>query len=184
MIDERLYQEYSNWLIDYDSLIKKVIDEKSPFSIRFKHVFDVVDYLYNKLIDEPEYTEEDHQIFVTGISYLSEQIYELDNVLVKFYDNDFEELEKNAKSVLLYLNIADFKNEMSILPEDERSDYSTLVNLYETVYKDYITKKAEVPNKIFENFNNVIEKIVNNLKLDYYSISDIFLEIADELGIV
>jgi hypothetical protein len=48
-------------------------------------VIEVIDYLYDKLIDDVTYTEEEDHIFQTGFYYIRRQMEEIINLLKKSY---------------------------------------------------------------------------------------------------
>ena len=77
MRDERVYHEYANWKLEHHDLLKYLVDNESDLTLRFKHVIDVTDYLYDKLIDDPNFSEEEDHIFETGFYYLFDQIEEI-----------------------------------------------------------------------------------------------------------
>ena len=70
MRDELKYHEYANWKMENHDLLKYLTENNSDLMIRFKHVLDVTDYLYNKLIDDPNFSEDEDQIFETGFLLL------------------------------------------------------------------------------------------------------------------
>src|SRR5690554_2096954 len=120
MKDELLYHEYAGWLLEYDKLIKSLKKLKSPIYDRFKNILDVVDYFYNKLIDDPEFNEEDHNIFETGFYYLFDQVEEIRSLLEEVYNYNIEDLNKEADKVNLLLTTIDFQNEL--ISHDEFDD--------------------------------------------------------------
>ena len=74
MRDELKYHEYANWKLEHHELLKYLTENNSNLMIRFKHVLDVTDYLYDKLIDSKIFSEDEDQIFETGFYYLFDQI--------------------------------------------------------------------------------------------------------------
>jgi hypothetical protein len=180
--DERIYHEYASWKMENHDLLKYLTDNNSDLIIRFKHVIDVTDYLYDKLIDDVTYTEEDDQIFETGFYYLFDQMEEILKLL-KLYNNNIKDLETRAKDVNLLLSTIDFQNELLSSEDFEQKDMDKLVSFEQEVLSK-LEKKEDVPFSMFEKLDHITLEMFSKLKIDYYPVNTIFLEIADELGIL
>lgn len=183
MRDEKVYHEYANWKIEHHDLLKYLIEHNSNLMIRFKHVIDVIDYLYDKLIDDPTYSEEEDQIFETGFYYLVDQIDQIDQLLKKSYQNNYEDLEKRSKDVNLLLNTIDFQNELLGLESFDEKDMEALILFEEKVMK-LLENKKDVPLTMYKELDQFSFELFKKLDVEYYPINNIFLEIADELGIL
>lgn len=85
MRDEKVYHEYASWKMENHDLLKYLVDNNSDLIIRFKHVIDVIDHLYDKLIDDPNFSDEEDHIFETGFYYLFDQIEEITGLLKTSY---------------------------------------------------------------------------------------------------
>ena len=160
--DESNYNEYVNWKIENDELLKKINSYDNDIFYRLKHVYDVIEYYYDKLIDDSSYSEEDDVIFQTGFYYLFEQFEEIKELLNNVYNKNYDEMMSNSKDVNLYLNVKEFQNE---------------------VY-DYLIKKEHAPEEVFLKLDNIMSNIYEELKTSFNSVNTIFLEIADELNIL
>ena len=163
-------------------LLKNLTENNSDLMIRFKHVLDVTDYLYNKLIDDPNFSEDEDQIFETGFYYLFDQIDKITQLL-KPYQNEFKALEKRAKEINLLLSAIDFQNELATLEDYDDTDMADLIDFEQEITKK-IENKEEVEEDMYEKLDRITFEIFNKLDVEYYPINDIFLEIADELGIL
>lgn len=183
MRDEKVYHEYANWKIENHELLTYLVEGNSDLIIRFKHVIDVTDYLYDKLIDDDQYTEEEDQIFETGYYYLFDQVEEIVKILKKSYHNNIKNLERRAKDVNLLLSAIDFQNELLGVENFEQRDMDRLVDFEQQVLKS-IESKEEIPVTKFEELDQMTLEMFTKLNVEYYPINDIFLEIADELGIL
>ncbi len=182
MKDELLYHEYAGWLLEYDKLIKSLKKLKSPIYDRIKNILDVVDYFYNKLIDDPEYNEEDHNIFETGFYYLFDQVEEIRGLLEEVYNNNIENLNKEADKVNLLLTTIDFQNELITYEEFDEKDMQFLLN-FETEIIEKLNKQINFDDKMFKKLDDETYKMFNKMDIEYYPIETIFLEIAYEIGI-
>lgn len=183
MRDERVYHEYANWKIENHDLLKYLMDSNSDLIIRFKHVLDVTDYLYDKLIDDQNYSDEEDHIFETGFYYAFDQLEQISQLLKENYQNDVKDLEKRANDVNLLLSAIDFQNELISLDSYEQKDLESLVKFEEDILK-FLQNKDVVPKAMYDQLDAMTYEMFQRLNVDYFPINDIFLEIADELGIL
>jgi hypothetical protein len=183
MRDERVYHEYANWKIENYDLLKYLVESNSDLIIRFKHVIDVTDFLYDRLIDDKSYTDDEDQIFETGFYYLFDQIDEIVTLLKTAYKNNIKDLEQRAKDVNLLLSTIDFQNELLGVENFEQKDLEKLVSFEQNIFK-LLENKQDVPINLYEELDQMTFEIFKKLNLEYFPVNDIFLEIADELGIL
>ncbi len=183
MRDEKVYHEYANWKMENHDLLKYLIESNSDLIVRFKHVIDVIDYLYDKLIDDVDYSDDDDQIFETGFYYLFDQIEEITKLLRKSYQNNVKNLEERAKDVNLLLSTIDFQNELLGVENFEQKDMDKLIDFEQILIKK-IQNKEEVPSSMYDELDEMTFEMFQKLNVEYFPINDIFLEIADELGIL
>lgn len=182
MRDEKMYHDYASWKMENHDLLKYLMDHNSDLILRFKHVIDVTDFLYDKLIDDETYSDEDDHIFETGFYYLYDQIEEIVKLL-KIYNNNIKDLELRAKDVNLLLSTIDFQNELLSADDYEQKDMDQLV-LFEQEVLNKLEKKEVIPFSMFEKLDSITLDMFSKHKIEYYPINSIFLEIADELGIL
>ena len=182
MRDELKYHEYANWKIENHDLLKYLTENNSDLMIRFKHVLDVTDYLYDKLIDDPNFSDDEDQIFETGFYYLFDQI-ETITELLKPYQNDYKALELRANDINLLLAAIDFQNELASVDDYDESDMADLIDFEEELTKR-LENKEEVTEDMYEKLDHMTYEIFNKMNVEYFPVNDIFLEIADELGIL
>ena len=182
-IDERVYHEFANWKLENDELIKEFETNAPSIFFRFKHIINVVEFYYNKLIDDVNYSIEDDTIFKTGFYYLADQIEDVKTLYNTVYNKNIKELEAHAKEINLFLNTIDFQTELMNNELDQDEDIQKLMDFDRDVYK-FIVEKREVPENYYEELDMLTFKIFKRLEINYYSVNDIFLEIADELNIL
>ncbi|MFH0766725.1 MAG: hypothetical protein ABH890_02065 [Bacillota bacterium] len=183
MRDERIYHEYANWKIENNDLLKYLVDSNSDLILRFKHVIEVTDYLYEKLIDDTKYTDDEDHIFETGFYYLFDQLEEITGLMKKSYQNNIKNLEERAKDVNLLLSTIDFQNELLGVENFEQNDMDKLIDFEQDIVKR-LENKEEIPNFMYEQLDEMTFEMFQKLNVEYYPLNDIFLEIADELGIL
>lgn len=183
MNEERIYHDYASWKLEKIELLNQLKDQSSNLIIRFNHVMHVVDFLYDKMVDTLQYSEEELNIFKTGFYYIVQQIDEIETLLTTYYEDDLTALENRSKEVNLLLSTIDFQNELMGVDAFEQKDLDQLMDFE----KDVLTKlkqKQEIPESMFQALDTMTLDIFTRLDVEFYSINDIFLEIADELGLI
>lgn len=183
MKDEMIYNQYANWKLEHNDLINYLRDHDSDLILRFKHIFDVIDYLYDQLIDDNKYSEDQHEIFMTGFYYLFDQMDKIQEILKDSYQNDIKSLEKFSKEVNLLLSTIDFQNELLSNDTYDVKHMNALLD-FEYDVMDKIKHQESVPKEMYLKLDEMTFKMFKEMNTDFYPIQDIFLEIADELGIL
>ena len=183
MTDELLYHEYAGWLLEYDKLIKNLKELDSPVYHRIKNILDVVEYFYNKLIDDENYNEDDHNIVETGFYYCYDQVEEINELLTEVYQNDLNKLNEDSNKVNLLLNTIDFQNELLSHDKFDNKDMQFLLD-FENEILEKLKKEDIIDDKMFKKLDEETLKIFTKMNIEYYPIESIFLEIAYEIGIM
>jgi len=183
MNEEHVYHEYASWKLDKHEFLQTLIAQESSLMLRFQHVFNVVDHLYTKMVDSLSYTEDELNIFQTGFYYLADQIDEIETILKKFFKEDLNALEKQVKEVNLLLSTIEFQQEILGLDEFQQEDLDKLMD-FEKQLVDKISNQEPIPIHMFKDLDELTYNMFKRLNVDFYPIDDIYLEIADELGII
>jgi hypothetical protein len=183
MNEEHVYHEYASWKLDKHDFLQSLIHQESSLMLRFKHVFHVIEHLYTKMVDSLSYTEDELNIFQTGFYYLADQIDEIETILKKYFQQDVHLLEKNAKEVNLLLSTIEFQQEILGLEEFEQEDLDQLMD-FEKQLIEKMSNQEPIPIQMFKDLDELTYTMFKRLKVDFYPIDDIYLEIADELGII
>lgn len=177
-----VYSDYANWLIENDDLLRRLKKENSFLYKRYKHVLDVVNYLYNMKIETDTLTEEETNIFGVGFYYLFEQYDQISLLLEYSYNGDLKELEKQQKTIELLLDAIEFQNDIySMLDEPEL--VQDFLELEQDIFS-YIEKKSPAPDELFEKLNQVSIRVYEENELDFYPIKEIFYDIAEEFNLI
>ena len=183
MVDERIYHDYASWKLEHIEFIEHLKSSDSNLMIRFNHVFAVVDHLYDKLVETMSYTDDEINIFQTGFFYLADQIDEINALLKDFYREDLTILETKAKEINLLLSVIDFQNELMGVESFEQEDMDQLI-AFENNVLDKLKQNEVIPQSMYAELDELTFNMFKKMDVDFYSVNDIFLEIADELGII
>ena len=176
-----IYTDYANWKLENYDLIESLVKNKSKAIARFTSVIAVVDYLYDKYVEEKKLDEDLELIFSSGFDYIYDQFLMIETLLEKNFNNDINELEKYSKTINLLLYINDFQNE-ALNYKEGTFDLKPLDDLNNKVMK-FIDKGENAPDEYFAILSDITSSMFDNLDTEFHTIDQIYYEIAVELGI-
>jgi len=176
----KLLKEYQSWYSENREFFEGLKSHQSALYTRLYPVYDVLYYLYkeNKKCDSLD--EDLDKIVQVGLEYLHQQLFTCKLYYEKFFDKDFHAFLEYDRVINYLLFLEDLKYELNEKKIDyNQTDFEDIIEYLESM----ISEKKDVP----ENLNVYIDsKISNLIQLDSYefhSIIDIFVEIADTLGL-
>lgn len=182
MIDEKIYQEYNQWKEDNKDIINFLYDNDSLLLVRFDYILEVLDYFFDKLIDDPTYTENEHDIFVTGFLYMKNQFAMLNELLEQAYQKDLVQLNDQAIGLNFLLNIIDLENDLlddEQIKEEDLEDLTTLKN--EVMIQ--INQMKGLEDQYYSDLDTIAERLIKKAT-NYVSIHEVFLEVANHLELI
>lgn len=176
-----IYTDYANWKLENYDLIESLVKNKSKAISRFTSVIAVVDYLYDKYVEEKKLDDDLELIFSTGFDYIYDQFLMIETLLEKNFNNDINELEKYSKTINLLLYINDFQNE-ALNYKEGTFDLKPLDDLNDKVM-NYLDKHENAPDEYFAILSDITSSMFDNLDQEFHTVDQIYYEIAVELGI-
>ena len=176
-----IYTDYANWKLENYDLIESLVKNKSKAISRFTSVIAVVDYLYDKYVEEKKLDNDLELVFSTGFDYIYDQFLMIETLLEKNFNNDINELEKYSKTINLLLYINDFQNE-ALNYKEGTFDLKPLDDLNDKVM-NYLDKHENAPDEYFAILSDITSSMFDNLDQEFHTIDQIYYEIAVELGI-
>ncbi len=176
-----IYTDYANWKLENYDLIESLVKNKSKAISRFTSVIAVVDYLYDKYVEEKKLDGDLELIFSTGFDYIYDQFLMIETLLEKNFNNDINELEKYSKTINLLLYINDFQNE-ALNYKEGTFDLKPLDDLNDKVM-NYLDKHENAPDEYFAILSDITSSMFDSLDTEFHTVDQIYYEIAVELGI-
>ncbi len=176
-----IYTDYANWKLENYDLIESLVKNKSKAISRFTSVIAVVDYLYDKYVEEKKLDGDLELIFSTGFDYIYDQFLMIETLLEKNFNNDINELEKYSKTINLLLYINDFQNE-ALNYKEGTFDLKPLDDLNDKVM-NYLDKHENAPDEYFAILSDITCSMFDSLDTEFHTVDQIYYEIAVELGI-
>lgn len=181
---ENQYLDYASWKKTNSKLLDFFIQKNSKIIARFKYVIAVVDYLFDQVVYEHKTLNKDEEeMFEVGYQYIFDRFNTIEMILTHVFDNNIDEMEKFAKEINLLLYIIDFEDEIDSLDGEHKKEHKTFADLEDRVMQQ-IEKKEHVEDGLFALVDDISLTTFEGINVDYYSITDIFYDIAVELEII
>ncbi len=172
--------DYVNWKFDNSNLINELTKNDSAIIRRFPHVLAVCDYYYNEVTENHyKMSNDEEMIFESGFNYLHDHFDTIDLIFKNVFHSSLEGMDKCAKTINLLLYINDFQAELESSSPNNKIGMSKLNDL-ETRVMEYIEKKTNAPDAMFQLLNDVVDDM---FKDGYQGVNEIMYEVAEELGI-
>lgn len=178
---EFVLNDYANWKLENEQILFDLLENKSDIISKFKHVYDVLEELHEEgVANEGELNDDEEQIFESGFEYIFNEIENIKTILSAYFEDDFKQMEKHSELVNLLLYANDFESELLGLEDVKEEDREALGNFIDKV-TEIIKEKGEPTEALHNELDKILMKIFGE---SYYGVNEIFLDIADEMGIL
>ena len=181
---ENQYLDYASFKKTNEKIINYLVSKNSKIIARFRYVLMVVDYLFDKVVYEKQKLSiEEEECFEVGYQYVFDRFNTICLIAEHVFNNNYDAMEHYAKSINLLLYIIDFEDEIDSLDGDHKTEHKKFADLEDSVMQ-MIENKTQVPDELFALVDDISLAVFDGLGIDYYGITDIFYDIAIELGLI
>ena len=179
-MDSLIYKDYAAWKLENTELLAQFHDNKNIIYDRLEPVYVVLEHIYDMVCDQVELDEDYETIFEVGFNYLNSQF----EIIKIYFDSLFQKNCDdfiNYSEMLLYLiYLLDVRNDLESQGID--SDIEDL-NELETLIENMIMERRNDLTYVSDKMNTALEKVFKAFDFEFVSIIDVFVEIAENLGI-
>lgn len=147
---------------------------------RIEPVYTVLNHIYDLLVEEKNLEDDLDVIFNAGFNYLYVQFETIKIYYDKLFQSNCDDFLKYSEMVLYLLYIYDIRSDME--NNDIDSDITEL-NELETCIENMIIERSNDFDYFKNKMNETLKVVFSIMNYDYVSIVDIFVEIAESLGI-
>ena len=177
---KELINEYKLWVKENQDFIEQLKNHDSSLYTRIMPIYEVLNFLYGEYVDNSENMDSEiFKIFQVGFEYLHSQIFVSKVYLEQTFDNDFHKFIEYNSIIGYLLYIEDLRYE---LKEHNLSSDNEIINNLVIYLENFITNKDDIPDNINLYVDTEVHKLIDG-SLNFHSIIDIFVEIAETLGI-
>ena len=181
---ENQYLDYASFKKTNEKIINYLVSKNSKIIARFRYVLMVVDYLFDKVVYERQKLSiEEEECFEVGYQYVFDRFNTICLIAEHVFNNNYDAMEHYAKSINLLLYIIDFEDEIDSLDGDHKTEHKKFADLEDEVMQ-MIENKIQAPDEFFALVDDISLAVFDGLGIDYYGITDIFYDIAIELGLI
>jgi hypothetical protein len=179
-LDNIIYKDYATWKIENNETLEQFNDNSSVIYERLEPVYEVLNHIYDIVVDNKEIDEDLETIFQVGFNYLNTQF----DIIKIYYETLFQskcdDFADYSDMILFLLYIYDLRIDLE--NNDINSDIEELNDL-ETNIENMIMEKRDDQEYINSKMNETLGVVFNLMNYEYVSIIDVFVEIAENLGI-
>lgn len=179
-MDNLIYKDFASWKIENHEVIKTFQSNNSIVYDRLEPIYTVLNYIYDMLVEEKELDDDLDTIFQAGFTYLHSQFEIIRIYYETLFQSQCDDFVNYSEMVLYLLYIYDIRTDMENNEID--SDISEL-NELETCIENMIIERRNDFDYIKDKMNETLKIVFGKMDYDYVSIVDIFVEIAENLGI-
>ena len=179
-MDNVVYRDFASWKIENHEVIEIFQKNESVIYDRLEPIYSVLNHIYDLLIEEKELDDDLDTIFQAGFSYLHSQFEIIRIYFETLFQSQCDDFVNYSEMVLYLLYIYDIRTDME--NNDIDSDISEL-NELETCIENIIMERRADFDYIKDQMNETLKIVFSKMDYDYVSIVDIFVEIAENLGI-
>ncbi|MBI9009556.1 MAG: hypothetical protein JEZ05_05945 [Tenericutes bacterium] len=178
---EKIVKEYNSWLKENQNFILHLKNHDSSLYTRIMPLYEVLNFFSSESEENGlEFNDDIVKIFQVGLEYFHSQVDVCKIYLEKVFKKDFHAFLKYDMVIGYILYLEDLRyeikeNKLKLNEEkiNELTDY--LENIMDTL--------QAVPDTINLYIDSEVHKIIDVSKLNFHSIIDIFVDIAETLEI-
>ncbi|MCD6482537.1 MAG: hypothetical protein J7K80_02195 [Candidatus Izimaplasma sp.] len=179
-MDNLIYKDFASWKLENHDTITTFQENGSVIYDRLEPIYSVLNYIYDLLVEEKEIDDDLDTIFQAGFSYLHSQFEIIRIYFETLFQSHCDDFANYSEMVLYLLYIHDIRTDME--NNDINSDIPELNDL-ETCIENMINERREDFDYIKDQTNQTLKIVFGMIDYEYVSIVDIFVEIAENLGI-
>jgi len=179
-MDNFILKDYASWKIENHKMLETFKENNNLIYERLEPIYQVLEHIYDLACDNDNIDEDYKTIFEVGFNYLHSQL----NVIKIYYESLFQsnctDFSHYGEMLLFLLYIYDVRTDLENHGCD--SDMDTL-NRTETYIENMIMERREDYDYVRNMMNESLKEVFDSIDYEYVSIIDIYVEIAESLGI-
>lgn len=173
-------KDYASWKMENHELLDTLNRNDNLIYERLEPIYLVLEHIYDLACDTLEIDEDYEMIFEIGFNYLYSQF----NVIKIYYESLFnsncDDFVHYSEMLVFLLYIFDIRTDLE--NQGIESNIETLDNV-ETYIENMIMERREDYDYVRNSMNEALSKVFDGIDYEFVSIVDIFVEIAENLGI-
>jgi hypothetical protein len=179
-LDEFVLKDYASWKMENHVILDTFHNNQNKIYERLEPVYVVLEHIYDMAVNQQEIDEDLETIFNIGFQYLHAQFSVVKIYFESLFQSNCEDFEEYNEMLLYLMYIFDIRTDME--NHDLDSDIESLNNA-ETYIENMIMERRQDYDYVRNLMNEALKEVFEQLEYEYVSIIDIYVEIAENLGI-
>ena len=179
-MDNTIYKDFASWKLENNDTIERFNKNSSVIYERLEPVYVVLNHIYEMIVQKQEVDEDLEIIFQVGFNYLNTQFDIIKIYFETLFQSKCDDFVEYSDMILFLLFIFDLRSDME--SNDINSDIEELNDLEENI-ENMIMERRDDHEFINSKMNETLAIVYDLLDYEYVSIIDVFVEIAENLGI-
>jgi hypothetical protein len=179
-LDNLIYKDYAAWRLENQRVLETFQENQNVIYSRLEPIYAVLNHIYDMVCNEDEMDEDLETIFEVGFQYLSSQFEVIKIYFQTLFNNNCDDFEDYSTLLLYLIYILDIRNDMENNGFD--SDIEILDHCEETI-ENMIMERSTDFAYASTLMNDTLKEVFKLMNYEYVGIIDIFVEIAENLGI-
>lgn len=182
MKDESQFSEYAFWLEENKELLNELSAKDNEFYRKYDYFLYVLDYIYDSLVEGETYNDDYDVIFSVGFSFMFSFLEDTKQIIKAYFDDDVKMFLAAQKDISVIFDAIEFQNELLRMGDEIDPSDMRKLNDFEVSMLEKVKNKQSITSEDANNLDKMSVKIFDKYTSDYFPITAIFSEIADELG--
>jgi hypothetical protein len=179
-MDEFVLKDYASWKMENHVIIDTFRANKNMIYERLEPVYMVLEHIYDMACENKELDEDLDTIFTIGFNYLHSQFSVIKIYFESLFQSNCEDFEEYHEMLLFLMYIFDIRTDLE--NHDIDSDFESLGNV-ETYIENMIMERRKDYDYVRLIMDEALKDVFEQIDYEYVSIIDIYVEIAESLGI-
>lgn len=179
-MDEFILKDYASWKIENHVILDTFRNNNNMIYERLEPVYLVLEHIYDLACEQQELDEDLETIFNIGFNYMHSQFSVIKIYFESLFQSNCEDFEDYHEMLLFLMYIFDVRTDLE--NHDINSDLESLNNA-ETYIENMIMERRKDFDFVRNMMNEALKDVFDQIDYEYVSIIDIYVEIAENLGI-
>lgn len=179
-MDEFVLKDYASWKMENHVIIDTFRNNNNMIYERLEPIYLVLEHIYDMACEKQDLDEDLETIFTIGFNYLHSQFSVIKIYFESLFQSNCEDFGEYHEMLLFLMYIYDIRTDLE--NHDLDSDFETL-NTVETYIENMIMERRKDYDYVRTIMNDALKDVFDQIDYEYVSIVDIYVEIAENLGI-
>lgn len=179
-MDEFVFKDYASWKMENHVIIDTFRNNNNMIYERLEPVYLVLEHIYDMACEQKDLDEDLNTIFTIGFNYLHSQFSVIKIYFENLFQSNCEDFGEYHEMLLFLMYIFDVRTDLENHNID--SDIDSL-NHVETYIENMIMERRKDYDYVRTIMNEALQDVFDQIEYEYVSIVDIYVEIAENLGI-